>query len=590
MRFSVKLRMLSGATVAAIAGVVLVGGGWISGADQASAAAPPVYTYITDLSNDRVVKVAPDGAQVTVASGLSYPAGVAVDSSGDVYIADTGHDRVVKVAADGTQTSFGSGLHHPYGVAVDGSGMIYIADSDNGRVVKVAPDGSQTIVASGLSSPFFGVAVDPSGTVYVADTHNSRVLKVATDGSQSSVGSGLSAPSGVAVDGSGAVYIADMENPEIVKYAAGSGQTYVGSALGRPFGVAVDASGSVYVTDTDLLRVVKIAADGRQTTIGRGLSQPFGVAAGVSAPVEVTGVAPAAAPGVGYSFTYGRRGIPLPQLSVTSGSLPAGLALSADGVLSGTPTQAGSFAFTITASNGVDPDVSFPETLDVTAAPTLTGNPPGAVTGTAYSYPFTTTGTPTPTTSITAGSLPPGLTLSADGVLSGTPTQTGTFAFTLTASNGTEPDATLPLTLDVTAAPTLTGNPPGAVTGTAYSYPFTTTGTPNPTTSITAGSLPPGLTLSADGVLSGTPTQTGSFAFTLTASNGTEPDATLPLTLDVTAAPIIPGNTPVIPSGGLAATGSSGTPWPAITGGLLLTAIGAALFRGPLRRHKRTSR
>jgi hypothetical protein len=58
------------------------------------------------------------GVQTTVGSGLSNPAGVAVDRAGDVFIADYGHNRVAEVpAGDGTQTTVGSGLIGPAGVA-----------------------------------------------------------------------------------------------------------------------------------------------------------------------------------------------------------------------------------------------------------------------------------------------------------------------------------------------------------------------------------------------------------------------------------------------------------------------------------------
>ncbi|MEP6603368.1 MAG: reprolysin-like metallopeptidase [Spartobacteria bacterium] len=79
-------------------------------------------------------------------------------------------------------------------------------------------------------------------------------------------------------------------------------------------------------------------------------------------------------------------------------------------------------------------------------APAITnGSPPSpAIVGTPYTFTFTATGNPAPTFSITSGTLPPGLTISAGGVLSGTPTSAGTGNFsniTVTASNGTLPNA-----------------------------------------------------------------------------------------------------------------------------------------------------
>ncbi|WP_170285579.1 NHL repeat-containing protein [Microbacterium rhizomatis] len=541
--------MMSGVVVMAIAGVVAIGG-VLSTGDLASADTLTQYTYIADSGNDRVLKVAPDGTQTTVGSDLVYPYGVAVDGSGIVYIADPGSDRVLRIGADGTQTSVGSDLYLPFGVAVDGSGNVYIADSGNSRVLKVAPSGMQTTVGTDLNLPA-GVAVDRSGNVYIADTGKHQVYKVAPNGTQTSVGSteNVAYPSGVAVDGSGNVFITDLDKTDVLKVAPSGTEATIGSGLREPWGVAVDESGAISVavpdsSDSLNSRVVKFGAGGTETTIGSGLKEAFGVAVGASVPLQVSGLAPAATVGAGYSFTYNRQGIPLPTVSVTSGTLPPGLALSKSGVLSGIPTTTGTFTFTITATNGIDPNVALPVTLTVNSTPTLTGTPPAAMNDVAYTYPFTLTGQPTPTASVTSGTLPPGLALSKSGVLSGTPTTTGTFTFTITATNGVNPDATLPVTMDVNSAPTLTGTPPAAINDADYTYPFTTTGFPAPTVSVTSGALPAGLTLSTDGILSGTPTETGTFDFTLTATNGIDPDATLPVTMDVNSAPTLTGTPP----------------------------------------------
>ena len=72
-------------------------------------------------------------------------------------------------------------------------------------------------------------------------------------------------------------------------------------------------------------------------------------------------------------------------------------------------------------------------------SPTITGTPSAAVVGTAYSYQFAVTGIPTPMESITAGALAPGMTLSSTGTLSGVPTTSGTYTFTVTAHNALAP-------------------------------------------------------------------------------------------------------------------------------------------------------
>src|SRR5207249_8414476 len=87
--------------------------------------------------------------------------------------------------------------------------------------------------------------------------------------------------------------------------------------------------------------------------------------------------------------------------------------------------------------------------LTITAAPVspeISGTPTSPVlVGTAYNFAFTVTGTPIPTVTVDSGELPPGLTLSNAGVLSGTPTTGGIYAFALRAQNGVVPDAITPV-------------------------------------------------------------------------------------------------------------------------------------------------
>jgi len=91
--------------------------------------------------------------------------------------------------------------------------------------------------------------------------------------------------------------------------------------------------------------------------------------------------------------------------------------------------------------------------LDLAVAPVITGTPGPAAVGQPYSFAFTVSGTEPITVSLSSGSLPPGLGLSADGVLSGSPTQRGTFAFDVTATNSSG-SSTHSTTVVVAGAPT----------------------------------------------------------------------------------------------------------------------------------------
>lgn len=254
-------------------------------------------------------------------------------------------------------------------------------------------------------------------------------------------------------------------------------------------------------------------------------------------------VAPAAPPTgtVTYpysGFAFSASGGSPPYTWTSTGALPPGLTLGADGSVSGTPTQAGSFAFSVTPTDTAQTPVSgprFPTQIVINAPSSLVLNPapapPAGVVGTPYGpFTFSQTGGYLPLQwSITAGALPPGLTLGNDGSLNGTPTSAGaSFAFTVTVTDSApKPNSSSqPFTIGVTLPPppNITDvEPPTAIVGSAYPPPyvplqpfqFTANGGVSPLLWSEIGSLAAGLTFSAQGVLSGTPTMYGKYPITI---------------------------------------------------------------------------
>ncbi len=233
-----------------------------------------------------------------------------------------------------------------------------------------------------------------------------------------------------------------------------------------------------------------------------------------------------------YSQTLAADGDTPIIWSLESGSLPlpGGLTLSSGGVISGTPTAAGTFSFTVKAENSTGSDT---QELSITinpapVAPSITTTSLlGGTVGTVYSQTLAATGDAPITWSLESGSLlPGGLTLSSGGVISGTPTVAGTFSFTAKAENSTGSD-TQELSIEISpsaptgTAPTITTTSLiGGTVGTVYNQTLAATGDTPITWSLESGSLlPGGLTLSSGGVISGTPTAAGTFSFTLKAEN-----------------------------------------------------------------------
>ncbi len=292
-----------------------------------------------------------------------------------------------------------------------------------------------------------------------------------------------------------------------------------------PAGLTLATNGTLSGTPTQpgTFPIVVTVTDGNGCT---GTSATYNLVIGcqtitVTSPANANGTAASA-----FSETFTQSGAFGGATFTTASTLPAGLTLATNGVLSGTPTQTGTFPIVVTVTDGNGCTGTSATYNLVIACQVITVTNPANATGpagTAFSETFTQTGAIGSATFTTASTLPTGLTLATNGVLSGTPTQGGTFPIvvTVTDANGcTGTSATYNL---VITCPTITVNNPAnanGTAGTAFSETFTQTGGVGAGTfTLASGTLPTGLTLATDGTLSGTPTQTGSFPITVTATD-----------------------------------------------------------------------
>ena len=245
------------------------------------------------------------------------------------------------------------------------------------------------------------------------------------------------------------------------------------------------------------------------------------------------------------TFPVTASGYPTSTFTET-GSLPSGVTLASNGTLSGTPAAGtgGTYPITITAANKITPKATQAFTLTVDEAPTVTSASKTTFTvGTAGSFTVKASGYPTTFTFSTGSALPNGVTLSPSGSLSGTPAAGtgGSYPILINVSNGISPDGTQNFTLTVDQAPAFTSaNNTTFTVGSLGSFNVTASGYPAPTFTET-GALPSGVTLSSAGLLSGTPAvgTGGVYSITITAKNGTTPNATQSFTLTVDEAPSI---------------------------------------------------
>jgi len=225
--------------------------------------------------------------------------------------------------------------------------------------------------------------------------------------------------------------------------------------------------------------------------------------------------------------------------SVASGALPAGLTLSADGKLSGTPTAPANASFQLLASYKTKAgEQSYSVTINNLVVALAASSLPNGTQGAAYSYDlkpslsvsgdsaYTGEGV---TWSVISGTLPAGLSLGPDGVISGTPaaensgtpftvqaaykTRSGhqqyqvmVGAITVALSSATLPDGTQASAYSYDLKPRLSVSGDAAYSGSGVAW------------SVVGGSLPSGLNLGADGVISGTPSAGSSSTFTVQAA------------------------------------------------------------------------
>lgn len=393
-----------------------------------------------------------------VNNALADGVDIEVDSQGYIYVADVYSTMVKKFNTAGVEVAEWYMSNDPYGLAIDSQDNVYVFDNTP-IVRKFNSSGTQLVQLGGYGTgngKFNGItdlAVDSLDNLYVIDSPNNRVQKFNSSGTYLSQWS-IPSAEGPAYNRSIAIdYIGNVFVSYTGIYGEYSGLdvfTSEGDYLGRH---TVQDTPDVSSGDSSALK--KIAVDNRKNIylvydmgygggfFGRGR---VGILHNSELSIDTLSL-PGGTVGSNYSQTIVTSGASGEvDFSLQSGSLPPGLSLVSSGEttasVTGTPTQAGSFTFTVHAEDVVD-ETNRQFTIVINPAPAedelniLTEALPDGTVGEDYTFALEAENAEGPLVwSLTGGSLDVGLGLSSAGLISGVPVLEGVYNVTVSVSDG----------------------------------------------------------------------------------------------------------------------------------------------------------
>lgn len=506
------------------------------------------YPYFRQDSDFVVVKYDPDGHEVWSSSysngEVETPLGISVDDAGNVVVTGMSDGFVdgtsaltVKLHADGTlawaRTVHVGLFDRGSAVGTDAAGNIYVAGGTGFQtdpsafisytylVLKYSPAGD--LVWSRYEHDpdtthlqiADAIVVRPDGTTYVGGPLGGQLRKMDVDGNtvwelpptteQSMEISDL------AIDSDGDVVVAGwfFDGSEQQRTGALATVTIDGEPvwLRRLGGDSDNAKTLADVDPRGVIRVTRISDGGTVLTSFRS-----------SLRIR-TSTLPDALRDEPYEQRLRATGGARPLTwTVTAGDLPAGLSLDpATGTVSGTPTAGGTATFTVTATADDGATASKELTLAVQHV-IVDGNPGPLVleVGQPWELSYLTARGPAPpfAWAVVTGELPPGVTVAPNtGVVSGTPTQAGTYAATIAATDADGHSGTTTLSIAVVdPLAIVTDTLPDGVVGQSYLVPLEATGGQPPYAWGWYGNPVPGLQVdNQTGILSGVPEAPGTY-------------------------------------------------------------------------------
>ncbi len=506
----------------------------------------------------------------TNASGTSSPATVTITVSAPSISLSPGSLSNGTVNTAYSQTVSASGGTAPYSYSISGTLPAGLSLSTSTGVISGTPIGTGTFNLTVTATDANNATGSQAYSISILDQAPVAGAVSATVAANSSAN-----PITLNISGGGAVSVA-------VASAASHG-TATASGTSITYTPTAGFSGSDSFTYT--------------ATNASGTSSPATVTITVSAPsISLSpGSLSNGSVGTAYSASLSASGGAAPySYTITAGTLPTGLSLStSSGAISGTPSASGTFNMTVTATDANSATGSQAYSITIGALAPVAGAVSATVAANSSANPITLNISGGAATSVAVASAASHGTATASGTsITYTPTAgfSGSDSFTYTATNagGTSSPATVTITV---SAPTLVLTPAslGAGTaGSAYSATLSTTGGSAPYTySISSGSLPAGLSLNtASGLISGTPTTSGTSNLTITATDANGATGSQAYSITIAAVAIsVPATSQILAAGQSATVdltqGATGGPFTqAVLGSVTPASAGRAMMIG----------
>jgi gliding motility-associated-like protein len=260
--------------------------------------------YVADFDKNVIEKVSPLGivsifagtGSAGSANGLGTtasfyePDALTIDNSGNLYVSDLGNNLIRKITPQGLVTTLAGGgqqpgfvngadvlarFNGPRGLAVDVAGNVYVADQANNAVRKITAAGLVTTYAGNGSAGFknangkaatfntpTGAGLDVSGNLYVTDASNNAIRKITPAGDVTTFAKGLNFPREVRADGTGNLYVTDQSSSSIKRISPTGVVTTLTGSFNSPIGLALDGKGNLFLAENGSARTQKIVITG----------------------------------------------------------------------------------------------------------------------------------------------------------------------------------------------------------------------------------------------------------------------------------------------------------------------------------------